>query len=167
MKFELKPVPEDLKQNLYKIPYKKTRKFNFYMPILIIFIIAIFSILVINQNDNKDIEYIGPADGDVMLPSEFSIISKERIKVYLNSDEIEPKKEGEFYIFEKHLSEGEYKLEIVLSKNLNQKFILFKSKALRNRNLIKWGFDGGEAPNQITGIKKRSFENKGGWANKL
>ncbi|MCX7948209.1 MAG: hypothetical protein N2504_06450 [candidate division WOR-3 bacterium] len=114
MKLEVKTIPNDLKNLLYQIPYReKKRKF---LPISL-GIITLATLLIYIKSAfftyNKHFEYTGPKDGEVILPSEFSVISKEPIKVYINSELIEPRKENKYYIFEKELEEGEYILEIV------------------------------------------------------
>ncbi len=122
MKVKMKPVPQDLKQNLYKIPYLKRRKFNLLKisPVfLAILIVLFFSIFVNNRNKQNyyyyydELNYIGPREGEVLAPEEFSIISKEPIEVYINSKFIEPRIENNFYIYEETLKEGEYRLEII------------------------------------------------------
>lgn len=107
-------MPEDLKNLLYQIPYKKReRKF----PLVALGIITLATLLIFIKNSSfthsQNFQYIGPKDGEVILSSEFSIISKEPIKVLINSEPIEPKKEDKYYVFEKELEEGEYILEII------------------------------------------------------
>jgi len=50
----------------------------------------------------------------------------------------------------------------VLCPKIGFIFWFEKSKALKNRSLIKGGLLGGEAPNIIMGNKKRNFENRVG-----
>lgn len=114
MKLEKKVMPEDLKNALYQIPYKKREK---KLPIVALSIITLTTLFILVKNSffthNQNFRYIGPKDGEVILPSEFSIISKEPIRVIINSEPIEPRKEDKYYVFEKELEEGEYILEII------------------------------------------------------
>jgi len=123
MKVKMKPIPEDLKQSLYKIPYLKRRKFHLLKisPVFLVILMVLF-LLILSNNRSKEINYyyyydelnyVGPREGEVLAPDEFSIISREPIEVYVNSKLIEPKTENNFYIYEETLKEGEYKLEII------------------------------------------------------
>ncbi|MEO0144638.1 MAG: hypothetical protein ABIL49_04475 [candidate division WOR-3 bacterium] len=110
-------MPDDLKEILYSLPYRKEKRFNLkiFIPIPIIAILLIFLFIFKPQNTSfyyKDINYIGPKDGDVLTPSEFSIISKENIEVYVNSLQLEPHEYDGYYVFEKKLEPGDYKIEI-------------------------------------------------------
>ncbi len=122
MRIKMKPLPDDLKEQLYKIPYMKRSKFNLkaLIPITALFVLFIvLSLYYISKKDGhvttttNEITYVGPKDGDVILPSEFSIISKELVEIYLNSQLLKPKEYEGYYIFEKELKEGEYKVEII------------------------------------------------------
>ncbi|MEO0223657.1 MAG: hypothetical protein ABIL76_01000 [candidate division WOR-3 bacterium] len=122
MKVKMKPIPEDLKQNLHKIPYLKRRKFSLLKisPVFLIVLIIIFLLILNNSKSEQinyyyyeELNYVGPKEGEVLAPDEFSIISKEPIEVYINSKFIEPKVENNFYIYEETLKEGEYRLEII------------------------------------------------------
>jgi len=122
MKVKMKPIPEDLKQSLYKIPYLKKRKFNLLKISPVFLIIMILFLLILSNNRSKQINYyyyydelnyVEPREGEVLAPDEFSIISREPIEVYVNSKFIEPRTENNFYIYEETLKEGEYRLEII------------------------------------------------------
>ena len=132
MKVKMKPIPEDLKQNLYKIPYLKKRKFHLLKisPVFLAILMILFLLILINSRNEQvsyyyydELNYVGPRDGEVLSPDEFLIISKELIEVYLNSKFIEPRIENNFYIYEETLKEGEYNLEII--KNNERKEIKF------------------------------------------
>ncbi len=125
MRVRMKPLPDDLKEHLYKIPYMKRSKFNLkaFIPTAAVLFITL-SLLYYTYKRTEyvsattnDITYIGPKDGDIILPSEFSIISKEPFEIYLNSQLLKPKEYGGYYIFEKELMEGEYKVEIIKGKD--------------------------------------------------
>lgn len=115
MRVRMRKMPDDLRENLYKIPYmRKDNKIKLLIPISIIPILLVF-IFLFNpfKKTYKEFNYIGPKDGDILLPDEFSIIVNEPVEVYINKEPLKPNKYDEYYIFEKMLEEGEYKVEII------------------------------------------------------